>query len=245
MTGGPKMYGEVASWFHLITAPEEYDEEAEVYRSLLEEAGVPRGGTVLELGSGGGNNASHLKAHFELTLSDLSPEMLELSRSINPELEHVEGDMRTLRLGREFAAVFAHDAIDYMVTEDDLRAAMETAAAHTRPGGAALLVPDDLKETYEDRTDHGGNDAEGRSARYLEWSFDPDPNDTIYETHYTYLLRDESGAVRVEHDRHVLGLFPRERWLAWLSEAGFMPEVRVVDLGEPQPSELFLCRKPG
>ena len=32
-----------------------------------------------------------------------------MSRSINPECEHVQGDMRTLRLGREFDAVFVHD----------------------------------------------------------------------------------------------------------------------------------------
>ena len=245
MTEQPKLYGSLASWFHLITPPEEYAEEAAVYRGLLEEAGVPAGGTVLELGSGGGNNASHMKAHFDLTLTDLSPEMLELSRGINPELEHIEGDMRTLRLEREFDAVFAHDAIDYMVSEDDLRAAIRTAFVHTRPGGPALFVPDDVRERYRDRTDHGGFDAGGRAARYLEWSWDPDPGDTTYETHYAYLLRDENGNVRVEQDRHVLGLFPRESWLAWMTDAGFTPEVRVVDLGETEPSEVYLCRKPG
>jgi trans-aconitate methyltransferase len=238
------MYGSVASWFHLITAPAEYEDEAEVYRGLLAEAGVPPGGTVLELGSGGGNNAAHLKAHFKMTLADLSPDMLDTSKRINPDLEHIEGDMRTLRLGREFDAVFAHDAIDYMVSEDDLRAAMETAFVHTKPGGAALFVPDDVKETYSDRTDHGGNDDGRRAARYLEWSFDPDPDDTTYETHYAYLLREETGRVTVEQDRHVLGLFRRQSWLDWLADAGFTPELRVVDLGEPEPSELFLCRKP-
>ena len=241
---GPRMYRDLAAWFHLITAPEEYADEAEVYRGLLEEAGVPEGGSVLELGSGGGNNASHLKTHFEMTLTDLSPEMIELSKRINPELEHVQGDMRTLRLGREFDAVFAHDAIDYMTSEKDLRATMETAFVHTRSGGAALFVPDDLRETYRPRTDHGGNDEGRRGARYLEWSWDPDAGDDTYVTDYAYLLRDESGEVRVEHDRHILGLFSRESWLAWLREAGFSAEVRTVDLGEAELSELFLCRKP-
>ncbi|MGH2711844.1 MAG: class I SAM-dependent methyltransferase [Actinomycetota bacterium] len=245
MNDQPRMYGSLAPWFHLITAPEEYAEEAGVYRGLLEEAGVPPGGTVLELGSGGGNNASHLKAYFKMTLSDLSQEMLGLSKKINPDLEHVDGDMRSLRLDREFDAVFAHDAIDYMASEEDLRAAMQTAFVHARSGGAALFVPDDLKETYSDRTDHGGNDDGRRATRYLEWSYDPDPDDTTYETHYAYMLRDENGNVSVEQDRHILGLFPRDSWLAWLTEAGFAAEVRVVDLGEDEPSEVFLCRKPG
>ena len=243
MEDRPKLYGSLASWFHLITAPEEYEEEAEVYRGLLEEAGVPRGGTVLELGSGGGNNASHLKAHFEMTLADLSPEMLDLSKSINSELEHVEGDMRTLRLGREFDGVFLHDAIDYMTTEGDLRAAMETAFLHCRPGGTALFVPDHVRESFKPSTEHGGTDADGRGARYLQWAWDPDPSDDTYLVDFAYLLRNQGGEARVEHDRHVCGLFSREVWLRLLTEVGFTPEARTADLGEAEPSELFLCRK--
>src|SRR3990170_737134 len=108
----PKLYSDLASWFHLLTAPEDYGDEAEYYTRLIVEAceALPR--TLLELGSGGGNSASHLKAHFDMTLVDLSPQMLEVSRSLNPECEHIVGDMRTVRLGREFDAVFVHDAAD-------------------------------------------------------------------------------------------------------------------------------------
>jgi hypothetical protein len=58
----PRLYGDLAGWFHLLTAPSEYAGEAALYRRLLESAGPVR--TVLALGSGGGNNASHLKARF-------------------------------------------------------------------------------------------------------------------------------------------------------------------------------------
>ena len=47
--------------------------------------------------------------------------MLALSRALNPECEHLAGDMRTLRLGRVFDAVFVHDAVCYMTTRADLR----------------------------------------------------------------------------------------------------------------------------
>lgn len=94
-----------------------------------------------------------------MTLVDLSDEMLDVSRRLNPECEHQQGDMRTIRLGREFDAVFIHDAIDYMADEADLRMAMETAFIHCRPGGLALFMPDDIRETFEEGTDHGGPDA--------------------------------------------------------------------------------------
>jgi trans-aconitate methyltransferase len=93
--------------------------------------------TLLELGSGGGNNASYLKRWFTLTLVDASPGMLKASRRLNPECEHVRGDMRTARLGRTFDRVFIHDAIMHMTSEADLVRALRTAFIHTRPGGAA------------------------------------------------------------------------------------------------------------
>ncbi|MCH8162277.1 MAG: class I SAM-dependent methyltransferase, partial [Chloroflexi bacterium] len=184
----PKMYAELASWFHLITAPEDYEEEAAFFTKMLRDACDRPPQTVLELGSGGGNNASHMKAHFEMTLVDLSPDMLALSKTINPELEHIEGDMRNVRLRREFDAVFVHDAVSYMLTKRDLRAAFKTAFLHCRPGGAALFAPDDLVETFEEKVNTGGHDSPalpggsadnadnaGGGIRYIEWTADPNP----------------------------------------------------------------------
>jgi SAM-dependent methyltransferase len=245
VTARPRLYGDLASWFHLLTSPEEYAEEVGIYRQLLVGAAGEPIRTVLELGSGGGNNASHLKRHFDMTLSDLSPEMLELSRTLNPECEHVEGDMRTLRLGREFDAVFVHDAIDYMATRDDLRAAMETAFVHCRPGGVALFVPDFVRERFEPRTSHGGNDGPTRALRYLEWDWDPDPEDDTYVVDFAVLLRGEDGTLRVEHDRHECGVFARETWLGLLREVGFRAESRVIHVYEEVASEAFLGTKPG
>src|ERR671911_1342793 len=168
----PKMYGELAGWWPLLSAPAAYAEEAEIYRRLLATAGDRAPETVLELGSGGGNNASHLKAHFRLTLVDRSPQMLDVSRRLNPECDHVEGDMRSVRLGRAFDAVFVHDAIAYMTTEDDLRGVFATAFGHCRAGGVALFVPDAVTETFEPAVDHGGHDGPERALRYLEWTWD-------------------------------------------------------------------------
>lgn len=220
----PGMYREFASWFHLLTSPDEYSVEAGFYATLIiEAAGIPVT-TVLELGSGGGNNASHLKSRFDLTLVDLSAEMLELSRKLNPDCEHLEGDMKTVRLGREFDAVFIHDAIDYMTTETDLASAIETAFEHCKPGGAALFAPDYVSETFATETDHGGGDSDGRSMRYLEWTWDPDPSDSTYTADYAYLFRDTNGSMQVAHDRHICGLFPRATWMEMIEAAGFAVE---------------------
>jgi SAM-dependent methyltransferase len=229
-----RLYGDLAPWFHLLTSPADYAAEAERYRRLVVGA-VPEARTLLELGSGGGNNASHLKQHFSCTLSDISPQMLALSRTLNPDCEHVLGDMRTVRLGRTFDAVFVHDAVAYMATEDDLRDCLGTAYAHTRPGGVALFVPDYTRETFAPRTDHGGHDGEdGRSLRYLEWITDPDPGDTSYDVDYAVLLHEPGQEPRVAHDHHVEGLFPEHTWLHLLEHAGFESS---VDRGSAEPDD--------
>jgi SAM-dependent methyltransferase len=244
-----KMYREIASWWPLLSSPEDYEEEAAFYLATLQRGCERKPATLLELGSGGGNNAWYMKKAFEKTvLVDLSPEMLAVSRKLNPDCEHQQGDMRSVRLGRTFDCVFVHDAVMYMASEKDVRKAMKTAFVHCNAGGAALFCPDYVRETFKPETDCGGHDAPRglRGMRYLDWVWDPDPNDNTYTVDYAYLLRDEKGAVRVEHDRHVEGLFPRADWIRWIDEAGFRTEGVPFNHSDLEPGryEIFLARKP-
>jgi hypothetical protein len=157
--------------------------------------------------------------------------------------------MRSLRLGREYDAVFAHDAICYLTTEDDLRQAMTTAFVHCRPGGVALFAPDHVRENFVQSTDHGGNDGDdGRALRYLEWTFDPDPSDTTCTAEYAYLLHEPGKPTRSVFDRHLVGLFARADWLRLLRGVGFSRQPRVVPFDHsglpPGSLECFVAIKP-
>ena len=241
----PTLYCEFADWWPLLSSPADYAEEASLFVQTLRSACSIAPKTLLELGSGGGNNAAHLKRHFKLTLVDLSSGMLEVSRRLNPECEHVQGDMRTVRLGREFEAVFVHDAIAYMRTEVDLLQAMETAFLHCRPGGAALFCPDQTRETFRPSTSHGGHDSRERGLRYLEWTWEPDPPDGTYVVDMVYLLR-EGSAIRSVLDRHVCGLMRHDDWMRLISNAGF--EARSLPFEhsvlEPGSARVYLGIKP-
>jgi SAM-dependent methyltransferase len=217
----PLLYAELSDWWPVLSTPEDYEEEALFYQRVIQEACSFQPKTMLELGSGGGNNASHLKKTFDMTLVDLSPGMLEVSKALNPDLEHLEGDMRTVRLGRVFDAVFIHDAIVYMNTEDDLRKAIETAYVHLRSGGVALFAPDHTRETYKPSTSHGGHDCGERSLRYLAWDWDPDESDSTAVSYMVYLLREGTEDVRCVVDRHLVGLFSQKDWLRLVRAAGF------------------------
>lgn len=234
-------YGELANWWHLVSDPADYAEEVDFFLPLLADTIAGKAATLLELGSGGGNNALHLKEHFAtVTLVDLAPEMLAVSHQINPECEHLVGDMRTVRLNRLFDVVFIHDAIDYMTTLHDLQQALETAWVHCKSGGVVLLVPDHVRETFEPSTDHGGHDGDRRGVRYLEWSSAaPDPHATTYFTDYVFILRGEDGSVQTAYERHICGLFGRDEWLTLLAQIGF----QVTTVTDPFERLLFVARK--
>jgi len=242
----PRLYHEFASWWPLLSSPNDYAEEAEFYRRTFAKFCAQDPCSLLELGAGGGNNACHLKAHFEMTLTDISDDMLDVSRKLNPECRHVQGDMRSLRLGRKFDCVFIHDAVVYMTTRDDLRRAVDTASAHCRDGGAVLIMPDHTRETFVSTTGHGGTDGQKRSLRYLQWEWDPDPDDDTYLTDFVYLLREEDGALHVEFDRHLCGLFSRGTWLQVLHEAGFEARALPFEHSEIERGacEVFVGVKP-
>ena len=240
------MYSDLAPWFHLLTHPSDYAEEADFVVRVVDEVSNGRAHTLLELGSGGGNNASHLKKRFDCTLTDLSPEMLALSKTLNPECEHLEGDMLTLRLGRTYDVVFVHDALSYLTTEPDLRAAIETAAAHVRPGGVVILVPDATRESFAPGTDHGGRDDEdGRGLRYLEWTHGPEsPDASTYLVDYAIAVCEPDSPLRIVHDQHILGLFDEATWRHLLAEAGLEPVSYTAHDAYPDEHAVFVALRP-
>ena len=243
---GPRLYGELADWWPLVSAPEDYAVESAFYRRVLVAACRHSPRTLLELGAGGGNNASHLKHHFRMTLADRSRQMLEVSERLNPECHHVQGDMRDLRLGQVFDAVFVHDAVMYMTTPEDLRATMETAWAHCRPGGAVLLAPDFVRESFRPGTTHGGHDAGDRSLRFVEWIKDPSTDGRTYPVEYAFLLREGSGPGRVVQDEHTFGLFARAEWVAHLEAVGFDAQAVACDeeLRDAGQTHVFVGTRP-
>jgi SAM-dependent methyltransferase len=221
MTSDYRVYSDLAAWWPLISPPEEYTEEAASLAGVFGSAatGVRE---VLDLGSGGGGVAVHLKDRFAMTLVDLSEEMLAVSRELNPECEHVRGDMRTIRLGRTFDAVLVHDAVDYMTGEQDLRLVIGTAFAHCRPGGLAVFVPDHVADAFKEVSGGGGgSDATGRRASFREHTWDPDPADDWVQAEYEFVLRSADGTVQVVREKHRLGAFSRATWLRLLTGAGF------------------------
>jgi SAM-dependent methyltransferase len=250
MTGEYRLYRDLAEWWPLISPPAEYAAEAGYLAGVFSAEAEPVR-EVLDLGSGGGHLAVHLKERLNLTLLDISEQMLAVSRRLNPQCAHLRGDMRTIRLGRQFDAVLVHDSIDYVTCEADLRRVIDTAFAHCRPGGIAVFVPDHTAETFQAASGQGGGSAAGRQASFREWKWDPDPADDWIQAEYEFVLRDADGRVQIVHEAHRLGAFSQAAWFRLLAGAGFdaqkipgASEPDGPDDSGPMPGNLFIGRRP-
>lgn len=240
-----RLYDDLAWLWPIWGSPEEYADYCKhVTRVIRQHAEIPVS-SLLNIGCGGGKNAFNLKRSYHVTGLDLSPRMLELARQLNPECEFLHGDMRTFDLGRAFDAVLLDDAISYMATRADLRSAFAAAWRHLHPGGVMVVNPDDTKETFRQNRTMASPAGPGRPTHvdvvFVENSFDPDTADDHYEETMVYLVR-EHGKLRVEVDRHVLGLFAIDTWRVALTEVGFkLHEETYSERGKEYVT--FVCLK--
>jgi SAM-dependent methyltransferase len=234
MTDQRRLYGDLAWTWPVISRKENYVDEAQTFARLLRAHARIEVKTLLHLGCGGGHLDYTLKQHLAVTGVDVSQEMLSLARRLNPEATYLQGDMRTVRLEQAFDAVMIADSIDYMLTEDDLRAVLATAFVHLRPGGAFCTYAEETAGHFQQNRTRCSARSEGDvEIVFVENAYDPDPADTTYENLFVYLIRRGPGrSLQVETDRHLSGLFPVETWLRLLQETGF--EVEQLDMADKE-----------
>jgi hypothetical protein len=227
----PRLYSDLQWIWPLLSPKEDYKEEAETIVQEFHKLGAVDGSRMLHLGSGGGSLDFHLKRNFEITGVDISGPMRRFAGSINPEVEYLDGDIRTARIGA-FDVVMLHDAIAYMTTEADLYAAYETIAANLRPGGAFVSMPEQVLEGFRQDRVHGQTHRDDTtSVTTVEVSHDPDPNDTNYETTFIYLIR-RAGYLEIETDVHTIGVYPLATFIEAAEAAGLSAEVVNVKLSD-------------
>ena len=240
-----RMYDDFAHLWPLISHHSDYEMEAKHWRNaLVSELGEDRL-LILELGVGGGNNLHHilypdcdgqtsaapacngshmLNSHpkHDATVVDLSDKMLTNCKLLNPTVEQHIGNMLDVRLDSKFDAVLIHDAVCYLISEDDIGATLATAREHLTPGGVLIMAPDWYTETYPGTQLNCGI-RRGITPEFasIEYEHDPDPSDSTIESVFIYIIKNEDGSARVEEDRHITGIFSIRTWLNLIEQAGF------------------------
>ena len=242
-----RMYGDLAWTWPIISPPEDYIEESEWFANIIKNYSKIPVKMLLHLGCGGGHNDHTLKKYFEITSVDVSEEMLKLARNLNPDVTYLHGDMRTIRLEKYFDAVIIFDSINYMTTIEDLRAAFSTAFLHLKPGGIFLTYAEETKEEFEqNKTVMSKKKKDDIEIILVDNSYDPNQSDTSFESTFVYLIR-QGKKLKVEVDRHVLGLFSLNDWIKLLEEFKFEVKhmkFRFSNMKEDEYDSNFVCIKP-
>jgi len=163
------VFGAYSQYYDLLYKDKDYVGEAEYVRQLIERY-QPGAQSLLDLGCGTGRHALLLAAHGYTVMGvDRSLEMLAEARAQAGKLttgvvpEFAAGDVRTVRVERTFDVVVSlFHVMSYQVTNDDLKAAFQTAKAHLKPGGVFIFDcwygPAVLSERPSARTRHLEND---------------------------------------------------------------------------------------
>ncbi|MDQ3850373.1 MAG: class I SAM-dependent methyltransferase [Actinomycetota bacterium] len=142
-------YESLAPHYDLLTAGYEHRRWIAALHELVIRHGLP-GRRVLDLACGTGRAVQPLVAlGYTVTGCDLSPAMLEVARRAAPAAELFSADMRELPdVGRFDLVLCLDDTVNYLLSEDDLGAAMRSVARVLETGG--LLVFDvNTRVAYE------------------------------------------------------------------------------------------------
>lgn len=139
------MYEHSASLVYdrLNAARKDYRAEAVELAGLIRARVAEPAMSLLDVGCGTGRHGQEFQQlGFDYVGVDLSPEMLTQARKRLPSTTLVESDIRSLSLENRFDAVVCLNAtIGYMLTREDLVAALRNLSRHVKPGGILLVEP--------------------------------------------------------------------------------------------------------
>jgi SAM-dependent methyltransferase len=139
-------YESIAPVYDQFTAHHDYELWLTNLLPKVEAHGLRRG-RLLDVACGTGKSfIPMLGRGWEVTGCDLSPGMIEIARSkVGADAELVVADMRELpKLGEFDLVMCPGDALNYLLTEEELEAALRGMATNLKPDGLLLFDADTI-----------------------------------------------------------------------------------------------------
>jgi ubiquinone/menaquinone biosynthesis C-methylase UbiE len=219
------MYTKSAAYYDQLYQFMNYaDTAAQVRERILEQAPAAR--TLLDVGCGTGQHLEHLSRTFEAEGLDLNPDLLRLARERCPGIRFHQADMAAFALPARFDVIAClFSSIGYVRTLENLRTTLVNFARHLSPGGLVLVEPWFTPESFW--SDTLTTNVADQGEPKVVWMYTSRREDRVAVLDIHYLVGQRSG---VEHftERHELGLFTHEEYLAAFRNAGLEPEHEPV-----------------
>jgi SAM-dependent methyltransferase len=144
--GAAEAYDELADAYDVLTTSYCHDVWLERIEGLAREHGLC-GHQLLDVACGTGKSFLPLVARgYEATACDISPRMVEIARAKAPGVAISVGDMRALdRLGEFDLITCLDDAVNYLLSADDLEGFFDSAARNLAPDGVLVFDVNSLR----------------------------------------------------------------------------------------------------
>ena len=209
------MFDKSAALYDAIYRFKNYAAEADMVRELVY-ARAPRARTLLDVACGTGKHLEYLRNFYEAEGLDADPALLGIAAQRNPGMPLHVGDMSDFDLGPRFDVVTClFSGIGYMQTEDRMRRAVATMAAHLRPGGVLVIEPWLSREEWDEGL-LGAVFVDDPDLKVARFNGSRVENGcSIMEMHYLVTTREGT-----EHftETHSLGLFTPEQYQRALAD---------------------------
>lgn len=245
------VFGAYSNYYNLLYRDKDYAAEVEYLHGLIQ-THCPTAHELLDLGCGTGRHDLLLaRMGYSVTGVDRSEEMLSAARSLPASLTFHHGDIRTIRLGRNFDAVISlFHVMSYQTTNEDLAAAFATAKAHLGPGGIFIFDcwygPAVLTDRPVPRVKRLSDDATV-ITRFAEPIMNP--NENTVDVNYQVMVRQAmTGSVDELHETHRMRYLFAPEVEYFAVQAGFEMVTSCEWLTGRQPgfttwNVCFICRQ--
>jgi len=225
------MFSVTAEIYDAIYGFKDYAGEAVKIRQLIARE-RPGARTILDIACGTGEHARLLSPDFEVDGIDLEPKFVEIARAKNPAGNFSVGDMRAFQLEKRYDVVQClFSSIGYLLTPEDIIAALKCFGAHLAPGGVILVEPWLSPAAYKvGQLDMVTVDKPDLKVCRMNVS---KREGDISILHFHYLIATNQGVRKVE-EVHRLALVPTEQMVAHFEAAGLrcaFDSVGLLDRG--------------
>lgn len=195
----------------------DYDAHAQQIRAVIRER-CPGAETMLEMACGTGQFLSRFRSELQVVGSDLSQDMLDVCAAKHPDIDLHQGDYADVDIGATFDVVVClFSSIGYALAEARLRQAIDNLVRHTRPGGVVVidgwLRPEAAIDGFKSQDTFGDD---GMLVARSTLAFVRDGHTDMYAGH----LVNDGASIRYYTERHQMGLFEDETYLAAMADAG-------------------------
>jgi len=223
--GLPVEYQQIPEYFDVHNVNEKTGAKNALIEKLLKEQQVK---TALDMTCGTGSQVFYLAERgYEVVGSDFSPALIKIARhkakDAGKNITFIEGDMRTLHVGKFDAVITIFNAIGHL-TKKDFEQALKNIRANLSDGGVYVFDIFNLQAIHDDMINDFSTEREsvvnGVKIRNVQHS-EIDGKNGLLTSHDHYTISKKEGEPEIRTNSFSLQIYTAEELQTMLLRNGF------------------------